>query len=223
MLLLTLFQWRFLPPLMELISLDADFFSVVARRHHQHPFIPQNCSQLQLFLASQYCESRGNVRRFSFSFAKGHKECGWELGGGAQQALVSNSNVNWHISTPLNLHKMYYNSPCLLHLQRKPIIYSNITSGRAYVLIDLSFGSRVPFLFSQSAQQNVQSHMACIVLQLYISCTSTLHLKKKGFTHCLGSQKGLHLFHPQGRACLHHSKVESGKGNRPDLQGGCSP
>lgn len=45
----------------ELVSLDVEFFSVVARIRRQNPFTLENRSQLEPFLISQHCEGRGSV------------------------------------------------------------------------------------------------------------------------------------------------------------------
>lgn len=46
--------------LLELVSLDVDFFSVVARIPRQNPVTLENRSQLEFFLTSQHCKSRGS-------------------------------------------------------------------------------------------------------------------------------------------------------------------
>lgn len=65
--------------LLELVSLDVDFFSVVARIPHQNPFTLENCSQLELFLTSQHCKSRGSVSGlFSLQGVAGTVTWDWE-------------------------------------------------------------------------------------------------------------------------------------------------
>lgn len=65
--------------LLELVSLDVDFFSVVARIHGQNPFTLENRSQLELFLTLQHCKSRGSESGlFSLQGVPGPVAWDWE-------------------------------------------------------------------------------------------------------------------------------------------------